>query len=255
MIILFDGLNILCNAASYQQEETAAATLKEVNAVLDLVCPDRKHAPEKYTVSFAWDPTKHGIKEPTSARKKMFEGYKGNRKQRHAKIVEAISQKDYVKRVLIMNGIHNIEHAGLEADDVIAFICKLSNPKPTVIVSEDKDFLQLVDHRISVIRQNTWIADHNFQQYTGMPPSSYLAWKIVTGDPSDNIPPIMTKAQGLNWIKQGAEIQQLNEHSQTTYHRNNRLMALKLWSVKGAVAPQTWRNVKQNWKQIAGNIK
>jgi len=251
MIILFDGLNVLCNVASYQPEETAEATLREAQSVLELACPDINEAPEKYTVSFVWDPTHHGVREQSNPRKLMFPEYKGNRRQKNAKIVEAVSQKDFVKKHLKAAGIHSIEQGGLEADDLISFICRLSNPKPAVIVSEDKDFLQLVDHRVSVIRQNAWIADHNFHLHLGMPATSYLDWKIVTGDPSDNIPHIMSKEQGLRWVKQGAELHELDTHEQAAYHRNKNLMELKLWTKKGVVHPQTWRTIKKNWRQIA----
>jgi len=170
MIILFDGLNIVCNVASYNAEETAEATLKEACAILDLACPDINHRPNHYTPVFVWDPTKTSTnpEKDGCVRKHILPTYKANRRQKHAKIVEAISQKSHIKDYLSLYGIKNIEQSGLEADDLIAFICKLAKNKPVVIVSEDKDFLQLVDPRISVIRNNAWIAEHNFHQHMGL---------------------------------------------------------------------------------------
>ena len=78
-----------------------------------------------------------------------------------------------------------------EADDVIASIVinnsKNTNPEPTLILSADKDFIQL--HKYSFVRQydpirNKWITHNN--------PVMFLQEHIIKGDRSDGIPNILT---------------------------------------------------------------
>ena len=129
-------------------------------------------------------------------RREIFPFYKKNRKQER----EA-SKYNWDEVFTVLNTIrdeirrnlpyHVIQVQGAEADDVIGTICihnaKKENPEKTLILSADKDFIQL--HRFDFVRQydpirNRWIENDN--------PIQYLQEHIIRGDRSDGIPNILT---------------------------------------------------------------
>ena len=81
----------------------------------------------------------------------------------------------------------------IEADDVIAYICKqgLKDSKH-YIMSSDKDFLQLVDDRIAVwspTKKKLYFKDDVKRDFE-VPAHNYLTYRLLTGDKSDCIPGI-----------------------------------------------------------------
>ena len=79
---------------------------------------------------------------------------------------------------------------GIEADDTMAYVSKqfLSDSK-IILMSTDKDFLQLVDNRISVWSPTKIILytpDKVKDEY-GIPSKNLLTYRILDGDKSDNI--------------------------------------------------------------------
>jgi len=129
-------------------------------------------------------------------RRDIFPFYKKNRKQERAS-----SKYDWDEVFSVLNKIrdeirnflpyHVIQVQGAEADDVIATLCihnsHKTQPEPTLILSADKDFIQL--HRYDFVKQydpirNRWIHNEN--------PIQYLQEHIIRGDRSDGIPNILT---------------------------------------------------------------
>jgi 5'-3' exonuclease len=129
-------------------------------------------------------------------RRQVFPYYKQNRKTEREN-----SKYDWDKVFSVLNIIRDeirdnfpyqvIQVQGAEADDVIASLVKLNDerdvPEPTLILSADKDFIQL--HKYDSVRQydpirNRWIEHEN--------PVQYLQEHIIKGDRSDGIPNILT---------------------------------------------------------------
>ena len=129
-------------------------------------------------------------------RRDIFPFYKKNRKQER----EA-SKYNWDEVFSVLNKIrdeirtnlpyHVLQVQGAEADDIIASICihssKKENPEKTLILSADKDFIQL--HKFDFVNQydpirNRWITNEN--------PVQYLQEHIIRGDRSDGIPNILT---------------------------------------------------------------
>ena len=84
----------------------------------------------------------------------------------------------------------------LEADDVIAYMCKNTiRDRKKIIVSTDRDYLQLVDENTSVFRpvktktnkQGQFIDLEWMHQKENIHPPNYALLKAVVGDKSDNI--------------------------------------------------------------------
>jgi DNA polymerase-1 len=79
----------------------------------------------------------------------------------------------------------------VEADDVIAYLAKHIEGKngKSIILSTDKDFLQLVNTSISVwnpIKKKMYTPELVLEEY-GIHPNNFLFYRILNGDDSDNI--------------------------------------------------------------------
>ncbi len=129
-------------------------------------------------------------------RREIFPFYKKNRKQEREN-----SKYDWDKVFSVLNTIRDeikdhfpyqvIQVENAEADDVIASLVQqvstTETPEPTLILSADKDFIQLQRHEF--VKQydpirNKWITHED--------PIQYLQEHIIKGDRSDGIPNILT---------------------------------------------------------------
>jgi len=130
-------------------------------------------------------------------RHKQFKEYKAKRPPAPQ---ELYSQIPKVKNVLTAFKISVFEKEGFEADDLIGTIAKLASDKKSaseleiVVLSGDRDSLQLINDQIKVLVLNRGIKNTIFydekevkKQY-GISPSQMIDFKALRGDPSDNIP-------------------------------------------------------------------
>lgn len=133
------------------------------------------------------------VKEKTFRHKK-FETYKANRKGMPD---ELAMQLPVMKDILDKLGITRCEKAGYEADDLIGTISRIvgESGNECVIVTGDKDSLQLVDDGISVRLVTTKMGQSTTTKYDeqtfiekyGFKPIQLIDLKALMGDPSDNI--------------------------------------------------------------------
>ena len=128
---------------------------------------------------------------PKSWRKEVFPFYKANRKN-----YRESSDFDWKKIFLILNKIRNelresfpyrvIEVEGAEADDIIANFV-VNAKQPLLILSSDKDFIQLQKNpnvkQFSIIQK---------KYLNGVDPIEYLKQHIIKGDRGDGIPNILS---------------------------------------------------------------
>lgn len=77
----------------------------------------------------------------------------------------------------------------IEADDVIGFIAN-ELEKEVVIMSSDKDYLQIVSDRITVYSpiKKRFYTPKQVKEEIGVPAINYLNYKVLLGDASDNVP-------------------------------------------------------------------
>ena len=127
-----------------------------------------------------------------SWRREVFPFYKAHRKKAREQI-----DLDWPSVFKILDKItlelrenfpyHVIETRGAEADDIIAFFAHLYVDEPILILSGDKDFIQL--HRNPNIKQY----DPVNKKYIKHPdPISFLKEHIIRGDAGDGIPNILS---------------------------------------------------------------
>lgn len=132
-------------------------------------------------------------------RKEQLDGYKGNRSSDST----PHHQNDRIKEMLSCLGIISIFPREREADDIVAYICKTFEGEK-VIVSVDRDFLQLVDENTilyDAIRKREFTLD-TFTEDTGYTKTEWLNAKCLLGDKSDNVPgvPGFGKAKVRKWL-------------------------------------------------------
>ena len=139
-------------------------------------------------VFIAWD--KKLTPNIANFRNTLTEGsYKGTRDQDRNK--EVYASVDEIVKLTDLIGIKNIFPGHLEADDVIAFLSKNLIGKK-IIISVDKDFIQLVNEKVSYYNpiKKKVLDINNFEKEHNMNPVEYLFYKAIIGDTSDNIPGI-----------------------------------------------------------------
>lgn len=123
-------------------------------------------------------------------RSKMFPEYKANRPETPEDLRE---QTRLAGEIIPLMGIPFIEKSGLEADDLIAGLA-LSSDLPVLVVSPDKDLLQLVSDSISVLRPGRYggapslVEKGEVSKVMGVPAEKVADLLALMGDSSDNIP-------------------------------------------------------------------
>jgi len=127
--------------------------------------------------------------EPTH-RSVEFADYKANRAETPPDLLEQIP---YVRRLLDAMRIPVIEYPGFEADDVIGTLARRAeaNNCEVVIVSSDKDMLQLVSERISMLnpaKDDEWYDPEKVKTFMGVRPEQVADLLALKGDAIDNIP-------------------------------------------------------------------
>ena len=125
-------------------------------------------------------------------RKQIFPQYKANRKKNRESdgkdwnsIFEVLNQiKDEIREFLPYKVV---ETYGAEADDVIATLCKHYQNEKIMIVSGDKDFIQL--QKYNNVKQYSPITKKHIN---GVDAVVYIKEHILKGDKSDGVPNVLS---------------------------------------------------------------
>lgn len=196
-VMIVDGLNMFIRVFG------AVPTLNDdgehvggiTGFLLSLGALIRNHKPTRVLVVFDGKGGSH-------RRKKMYSGYKEGRtgltKVNRLAGYEDLEdqQKSMANQFgllikyleLLPVDLCYIDH--VEADDVMAYAARHIFKKEVLIVSSDKDFLQLVDNRISVYlpTKKKLMRPEDVKEMYGVPSHNLVYYRIFDGDKSDNIP-------------------------------------------------------------------
>ena len=154
------------------------------------------------------------VHQPTF-RHLRYDGYKA---KRHPMPEELKAQVPAMKELLLAMGVAVVGLPGFEADDIIGTLAARSD-MPTVIVSGDKDVLQLVSDKTTVLHTKKGITD--VIRYTpevlaeeGLSPQGIIELKSLMGDHSDNIPgvPGVGEKTALDLVQRYGTLANLYEH-------------------------------------------
>jgi DNA polymerase-1 len=132
----------------------------------------------------------------------LFPEYKANRapkdeeeaeeKRRYKELFD--HQQEILFRGLHKLGVRQMLLENYEGDDLLAWAARAYGPEglPVLLVSEDKDLLQLVGPNVGLWMpsKEKLVTEDNFLEEVGIDPRLYLMYKALLGDPSDNIPGI-----------------------------------------------------------------
>ncbi len=171
------------DAFTTQAGEPTNATYGFVRTLLDLI---QASVPPKYlAVSFDVGAT---------FRDELFADYKGTREKMPD---ELRLQIDRIKQIVAAMNIPILEVDGYEADDVLGTVARQARDLevPVLIVTGDRDLLQLVDDNTTV-ELPPGRYEREPQQYDtaavierfDVPPPRIVDYKALVGDSSDNIP-------------------------------------------------------------------
>ena len=122
-------------------------------------------------------------------RNDLYDLYKANRSDPPE---ELIPQFSIIRDATNAIGLPVVEMEGFEADDLIATysnIAKKTNKK-VIIISSDKDLMQLVDDNTILFdpMKQYWINDEQVFEKFGVYPNRVIDVQSLAGDSSDNIP-------------------------------------------------------------------
>ena len=123
-------------------------------------------------------------------REQEYAEYKANRSETPPDLLEQIP---WVRKLLSALSIPILEYPGFEADDVIGTISRRSEAAgvDVVIVSSDKDMLQLVDSHVFMLnpaKDDEWYDSAKVREFMGVDPGQVRDLLALKGDPVDNIP-------------------------------------------------------------------
>lgn len=201
----FFALPLLTNSKG----QSTGAVFGLCNMLLRLL---NEHKPKYMAVAF--DKSRH------SFRTDKFADYKGQRKPTPDELKE---QFPLAIELLNAMGIPALEVDNYEADDIIGtFAKKAPADMAVLIVTGDRDELQLVDNRTRVLFTKRGITDLAIydedtfrQEYEGLEPKQIIDLKGLMGDASDNIPgvPGVGPKTALKLIKEYGSVEQVLEHT------------------------------------------
>jgi DNA polymerase-1 len=131
-----------------------------------------------------------------SFRKDLYEAYKANRPPAPPDLQQQMTR---VREIVEAWGMRPIEAAGFEADDIIATLVREARAagKRVVIVSADKDLLQLVGDDVvmyDTMRDKVFGAEETREKF-GVEPSQVRDLLSLMGDSSDNVPGVPSVGQ------------------------------------------------------------
>jgi DNA polymerase I len=187
--MLIDGNSLAYRAFFALPETIATAAGAPTNALYGLAAMIIKvlidERPDRVIV--CWDPPGPVF------RHEAFPEYKAGR----AKTPDLLrEQKPHFRPLMEAFGFTNVESPGFEADDVIGTLAAQAGAQgePVLILTSDRDALQLVDDHVSVLATGRGVTDtvrytpERVLERYGVHPSQMPEFRGLVGDSSDNLP-------------------------------------------------------------------
>lgn len=204
--------------------ENISAIYGFFNTVMSLI---KTHKPDYLAVAL-------DSKEKTF-RHQLFPEYKATRDKTPE---DLHAQIPIISDIMDKIGLKHFEEPGMEADDIIATLSKVVESKDidVVIVTADKDLMQLVDGHVSALRppkkgQNDYMLckSDEVKEIFGVRPDQIVDYLTILGDTSDNVPGIrgLGEKSAVSLLQKYETLQNIYAHldEQTPSVRNKLLEA------------------------------
>ena len=153
--------------------------------------------------------------EPTF-RHESYEAYKANRQETPE---DFRGQMSLIFEMLDTLRIPRLSVPGFEADDLIATLATRAAEQgmEVLIVSGDRDNLQLVSDKVTVLMTRRGISDmtrftpEEVEAKYGLTPAQYPDFAALRGDPSDNLPSIpgVGEKTAAKWVREFGSLDEL----------------------------------------------
>lgn len=151
----------------------------------------------------------------------MFPEYKA---QRESAPEEFKGQVTIIRDILDKAGITTLSRENFEADDILATLATQASDMAgfdTLIVTGDRDYLQLVNDSTTVLYPMQGVSKlHRFtpaavEEKYGLTPEQYPDYAALRGDSSDNLPgvPKVGEKTALKWILQYNDLDNLLDNA------------------------------------------
>jgi DNA polymerase I len=212
-LLLLDGHSLAYRAFfALPVENFSTTTGQPTNAVYGftsmLINVLRDEAPTHVAVAF--DVGRHTFRTDAYAE------YKATRKETPT---DFRGQVDLIREVLLALRVPSLEAEGYEADDIIATLAVEGQDADmdVLIVTGDRDALQLVNDRVTVLMTRRGISDmtrftpEEVEDKYGLTPVQYPDFAALRGDPSDNLPSIpgVGEKTASKWIREYGSLDEL----------------------------------------------
>ncbi len=148
-------------------------------------------------------------------RQERFKDYKIHRP---AMPEDLISQIPLIKKVVTAYRLPIFEMEGFEADDLIATLTRHAQKDDleVVIVSDDKDMVQLVSNRVRIYssRKDTILDESQARELFGIDPRKIPDYIGLAGDQTDNIPGVLGigEVTARNLINEFGTVEEIFSH-------------------------------------------
>ena len=130
----------------------------------------------------------------------LYADYKANRLIKEASRKEQkekfFQSKDIIVGLMQHLPITIARAANYEADDVIATLCENMKDEEITILSNDSDYIQILQRGY----KNCRIYNPIKKVFMQSPSYPYIAWKCLNGDKSDNIPSLLSEKKALETV-------------------------------------------------------
>ena len=201
-VLIIDGLNTFIRTwtTNPTMNEDGDHTGGVIGSLKSIGYQIRQFNPTRCIVTFDG-------KSGSETRKKIHGGYKAGREKNRFRVNrqydgmmseedERLSMKQqfiWLNDIIDYLPVQTMIYDGIEADDTIAYLTKHVESDldgEVVVVSTDKDFLQLVSDKVTVFsptKKKTYDRQTVYNEF-GIWPENLLLYRTLDGDVSDNIP-------------------------------------------------------------------
>ena len=161
-------------------------------------------------------------------RHEQYVDYKGGRDETPN---ELKMQFPVAKELLNVMGIKYLEVPGYEADDIIGTFARMIDETEDyegLIVSSDKDLLQLISDKVTVkllkSKEHIMMTPKTFKETYSIPPERMIDLKGLMGDASDNIPGVkgIGEKTAIKLLKEYNNLENLYEHLESITGATNK---------------------------------
>ena len=213
-LVLIDGHSLAFRAYHALPLEMATPSGELTNAVYGFVSMLlnvlRDQQPEYVVVAFDVGRT---------FRHEMYAAYKGHRERTPQ---ELETQVERIKQVVQTLNIPIVTRENYEADDVLSTLALQAESQgvDSLIVTGDRDILQIVDEHISVLTSGRRFSDiilytpQAVEERYGLRPDQLVDYKALIGDKSDNIPGVrgIGEKGGVTLLQKYGTLQTIYDH-------------------------------------------